>query len=323
MEQRNGRIDRYGQTQPPTIAFTNPSTTCVRYNQPMHGGADHTATFLGLLEGCAIEHRLLFGNDLRTLAEAHGPINPLDIPAESDRAELRSAMKQAFDKLLRSSPAIDWDRIRTELKRIEERLDRQEKDSIDAKLQTRWLPLKENNPLFDFSRWAAYWSRRDLECVLGFFTEDALYVDATRNYHAQGKIGLRRLLSRIFHASNGTTVVNSAKFAPAETEVELEWVQIGSRIPGPDIHTSLGSGSVRGKSSLWVAAGRVFKCIDCPSEEDLKQIALDSLNFSRRAGAGHISETETEVFIDRIVLLKRLKLRIPPARQSDGKANES
>src|SRR5262249_41626454 len=88
---------------------------------------------------------------------------------------------------------------------------KQERNSIVQGFQTRRLILEVNNSLFDFLRWSACWSRRDLEGLLGFFTEDAFYLDLPRNYDALGRSELRRLFSRLFHALNGATVITSAK----------------------------------------------------------------------------------------------------------------
>src|SRR5579862_2061333 len=195
----------------------------MNYNHPMRSGADPTDSYVRLLTACAAAHGLIAESELRAIDESPGSCNPLDSSARSDNPELRFAMNQAFDRLLTSG--LDWIRVRIAARTIAEQLEEQRQDRFAASLQTRWLPLENGSPFFDVVRWEAAWSRRDLEAVLGFFADDAFYLDATRNLHAQGKRDIRRLLSRLFHASDGVTVVSSVKFVPAESEIELEWVQ--------------------------------------------------------------------------------------------------
>jgi hypothetical protein len=174
----------------------------------------------------------------------------------------------------------------------------------------------------DFSRWAASWSRRNTESVLGFFTDDALYLDETRNFTAYGKVALRKLLCSIFHASNAEMVIESAEFSPSSDQIELKWVQTGSRIYGQDLNVTLGSGTVHGESDLWLQGGKIVKCIDRPNPQDLNQIGLKDLNFDPKGPPGTIIETESEVVLGHIKLLKLIRFKTRPASPGEGTPND-
>jgi len=278
----------------------------------MSPAADITAVFLRMLEFCATEV-LIAESDLRAIEQASHPCNPLDLGSESDRPEFRFAMRQAFSKVLTAD--LDWERVRLHAAALTARLHERQQQRDEAGMATRWLPLEPGNGFFDAVRWSACWSRRDLEGVLGFFTEDALYIDLVRNLHAQGKSDLRRLLSRLFHASDATAIFTAANFVPGEREIELEWAQKGTRIPGPDISASLGGGTVRGTSNLRVEETKVSVCIDRPNAQDMERIGRHSLGFEKAPGGGEIRQAKSYVLLDRIVVFKPLKLKKAPPKQ--------
>ena len=288
----------------------------LNYNRGMARGTDPAAAFLRLVEYAAA-HAVLSRGDVETLANAPDALNPMSL-ASASNPELSFALNQAFESLLRPGLALDWNRITIGAGHIAGHLMRQEQDRDAASLATRWLPLAAGNRFFDFSRWAASWSRRDLESFLGFFEDDALYVDTVRGYKAQGKRELRSLFARLFHASDALVDVGAARFIPAAAECELDWVCTSGRTPGSDIAVNLGGGTLRGKSSLWVDFGRILACVDVPNPADLGQIALASLSFRQKALAGTITQSDTAVTVGNIVLLKRLVLkenRKPPQKE--------
>lgn len=109
---------------------------------------------------------------------------------------------------------------------------------------TRWIPLPEENGIFNYILWASAWSRRDLESVLSHFADDAVFEDRTFSRSAAGKAELRRLISHLFHSWDLDIRILAARFDPAQQEVELEWTRSGRRMPGSgnvtiDLHPSL------------------------------------------------------------------------------------
>jgi hypothetical protein len=271
---------------------------------------DRTAAFLRLLVFAAIERPLIDRTALQKLSESHSPFDPMDASLSQCSPEDRLAFGRAFQKVLHSKEELDWDRIRIEAQRLEKFLDRKEQDRLDACLETRRLPLAENDPFFNAARWSSAWSRRDLESLVGFFCEDSFYFDATLDCPAQSKTGLRKFFSQFFHIFDGKMTITSAKFVPGESEVSLEWVRTGSRIPGRGLQ-GIGSGTVTGTSHLWLVRGKISTCLDRSSEEDLEQIALYALGFRRATGSGTVIETDVTVTANDVRLLKTIQLKKP------------
>jgi hypothetical protein len=277
----------------------------------MLGRPDCTAAFLRLLVFAAIEHLLIDSVALQKVSESHSPFDPMDASLSQGSPEDRFAFGRQFQKMLHSKEEIDWDRIRIEARRLEKLLDRKEQDRLAANANTRWLPLDENNPFFDAAKWSSVWSRRDLESLVGLFCEDGFYFDATLDCPAQAKTGLRNVFSQFFHAFDGRTTITSAKFDPTASEVSLEWVRTGSRIPGTDLKKGLGSRTVRGTSQMWLVCGKISTCLDRTNKEDLEQIALQALAFQGTIGSGAVTETNTMVTVNDVRLLKTIQLKKP------------
>jgi hypothetical protein len=280
-------------------------------------GETDASVFLRLVEYAAA-HAVLSRSDVELLADAPDALNPMSL-ATASTPQVHFALSKAFDSLLQPGRAPDWDRMRIGAAQIAEDLARREMDRHAASLATRWLPLAAGNRFFDFSRWGACWSRRDLEGVLGFFEDDAFYVDTVRNHQAQGNRELRSLFARLFHASDALMHIELARFVPGGAECELDWVQTSARTPVPDIAPNPGGGTLRGKSSLWVEAGKVLACVDVPNPADPGQMALAPLNCRQNVRAGTITQTDTAVTVGKIVLLKRLVVNKPVTRgEGDG-----
>jgi hypothetical protein len=255
-------------------------------------GETAAARFLRLV-GYAAAHAVLSRSDVETLADAPDALNPMSC-VTAFTPELGFALNLAFESLLRPGRTLDWGRIRIGAAQIAKDLALQEVDRHVASLATCWLPLAAGNPFFDYYRWAACLSRRDLEGVLGFFEDDALYVDTVRGYHAQGKRQLRLLFARLFHASDALMDVGLTRFVPAGIECELDWVRTYTRTPGRPVAVNLGGEPLRGKSTLWVDAGKILACVDLPNSDDLRKIVLlKRLVLKSRQPAGEETDSDS------------------------------
>jgi hypothetical protein len=269
---------------------------------------DPTTSFLAMLAFYSTERTLMDRYALRAVCESPAPINPLEASRGPGTTEDEFAAHQGFDYLLRSEAVLDWKRIQREAARLEKFLKRQDDESRQAQSDTRWITLLEKNPYFDFLRWADAWSRRDLESVVGFFSEDAVWIDRTLGVWAPGKRELRECLARFLHSFEGKMKVESAKLAPEEGEIDLLWVRTGSRIPGQDFE-NLGSGEVRGQSNVWLEDGLISMCLEGTNVKDLERIAMASWGRGRAGGSGTVTETETMVTVDDVRLLKTFRFK--------------
>jgi hypothetical protein len=251
------------------------------------------------------------------LADLAEPANPLKVLDSSHCSpEDRLAFGGEFDRLLQSSEALDWNRIRVEAGELRDFLADQGQNRGRAKQETRWIPLPQNGSVFDVVRWERAWSRRDLEAVVGFFSEEGFYSNPTLNCSAYTKAELRRLFAQHFHTFGGTMAVTSSKWVPGSAEVRLDWKRSGVRLPGPDLRHKLWSGTVNGTSCLWLASGSIVLCLDQSNAEDLEKIGLRALGFPEPRCSGTIVHTDTMVTINDVVLLKTFRFKKGPP--SDG-----
>jgi hypothetical protein len=279
----------------------------------MPPGIESTACFIVLLRHYTSERHLLGDDDLSMLLDSPEPYNPVDKCRNLVKGQPESyhAMKKGFAQLLPPRRSIDWDEIKKQVRVLKELLKKEKQGRDEASPKTRLMALGEPNEVFNYSEWASAWSARDLERLLGLFAEDAVYLDKTFDRKAEGKCGLRKLFATFFHAFDWKMKVSMALRAPPAdiVEVELQWERAGSRIPTFAIEQSFGSGNVRGKSNLFLKTGRVCKCVDSWNKEDIERIALRRLGFDKPSSPGIISTTDPDVSVDRIQLLKVLKLK--------------
>jgi len=235
-------------------------------------------------------------------------------------AHLFHAMTEAFKTVL-SDADLDWQKVKEHLELIQDDLRKKAKDREDAHLETRWMAIVSPDKIFDYVEWALAWSRRDLEEVLGFFSEDAVYLDETFGWAAKSKSSIRDLFSSLFHAFDWEMEVASALRDADGSEVELHWARTGARFPGSETVLNLRGGTVRGKSSLFVQNGKIWKCVDSSNQQDIDRIALSKIGFDAPKTAGNISTTETDVSVDRIRLLKVLRFK-PKSPDNTGTGHE-
>lgn len=281
---------------------------------------DPTTRFLTLLTGCALKHTVVDRDTLRAVCESPMPFNPLDASCGPGTSEDRHAVRKGFRSLLESKETLDWNRIRTQSAKLEEFLETQHESRDQEHSNTRGVTLFESNYVFDFTGWTMAWSRRNLESVVGFFRSDGLWIDLTLEIWAQGKRELRERLARFFHSFEGEMRVASAKHTVEDHEVELEWSRSGPRIPGRDFQ-NLGSGTVGGKSNLWVRDRLISMCVDTTNSKDLEQIALGSWGSGKQETGGTIVQRETMVTVNDVKLNKPYRFKKDLAK-APGERNQ-
>jgi hypothetical protein len=253
---------------------------------------DPTRGFVALLTFSVLEKRLVDQRGLRTVCESSEPVNPLDRSHGLGSSADKFALNEGFKSLLASPTQLNWRCIQAEAVRLEKVLEKQNENRDQAHFDTRGVALIENNSVFDFKKWERAWSRRDLESVVRFFSEDGFWIERGVGVWAHGKRELRERLARFFHSFEGEVTVKSAKLDTQENEVELLWVRTGPRIPGRNFE-NLGSGEVRGQSNLWLEDGLISVCADGTEVEELDAVALVSWGAGLRKSRGTNLEAGT------------------------------
>lgn len=268
-----------------------------------------TSEFINLLRATsqgrdtADGYGFLGAEELRELSTSDRAYNPLEYRDEGFDVIKHFVMKKAFTSLLNAE--IDWETVKKEATKLVEEIEEIRAARERAREATRWIPLNESNSIFDYVGWVSAWSQGYLEKLLGYFTEEAVFEDRTFEWLAGGKTELRGLFSRLFHSWDLGMRARLANFAPSTEEVNLDWTRAGNRMrSNGGTLIELSGAQLSGNSRLLMQSGKVRRCTDIWSKNNLDRVIVNSLGFKDHRTPMTVVNTRDAVIINGIRIPK-------------------
>lgn len=266
---------------------------------------EKTSAFINLLSAVSQGRNMADGygflgaKELRELSTSDRAYNPLEYRDPGFDVIKHFAMKKAFTSLLNAQ--IDWEEVKREAAKLVEEIEEIRVAREQAQEATRWIPLNEFNSIFDYVGWVSAWSQGYLEKLLGYFTEEAVFEDRTFGWRAGGKTELRGLFAGLLHSWDLGMRARLASFDPSTEEVNLDWTRAGTRMRSNlDTLIELGGAQLSGNSRLLMQSGKVRRCTDTWSQNNLDRVIANSLGFKDHRTPITVVNTQDAVIINGI-----------------------
>lgn len=113
-----------------------------------------------------------------------------------------------------------------------------------------------------FQAYGEAWAARDVERIMSFFTEDAVYEDVAMGVVNEGKDQIRGFLGELFSAIPDFAVEVTSAFGAGD-QAGSEWIMTGTHTGAfPDLPATNKSFKVRGASVIELRDGRIKRVSD-------------------------------------------------------------